>query len=191
MSDPAPPVPTHRMTSDEFIAWAMEQPKRTRYELEDGLIVTLSAERLAHAVVKGNVYAALRDGITRAGLPCIALPDGMAVAVSDRTTYEPDALVRCGAPLSTDTVKLTDPVIVVEVTSPSTSTRDSTAKLEDYFRLPSLHHYLIISLVRRALVHYARPRGAADIGVRILGDGPLRLDPPGLELDVAALFAGA
>ena len=53
----------------------------------------------------------------------------MAVEIDEHTIYEPDALVRCGTPLPPDAIKLNDPVIVVEVLSPSTSARDPGAKL--------------------------------------------------------------
>lgn len=187
MLAPDPPVPTHRMTADEFIAWALEQDGR--YELEDGLVVRLASERAAHARVKGNTYVALREAIARAGLPCEAFTDGMAVQVDATTVFEPDALVRCGDRLSGDAVRLSDPVIVVEVQSPSSGSRDAMTKLVDYFRLPSVRHYLQLHPAKRVAAHHARPEGATDVTTRILGDGVLRLDPPGLELDVAAFFA--
>lgn len=85
---------------------------------------------------------------------------------------------------------MTDPVIVVEVQSPSTGTRDSTTKLVDYFRMPSVRHYLIVHPVRRVVVHHARGDVEAGIATRIVGSGVLRLEPPGLDVDVAALLAG-
>ena len=45
------PVPTS-MTSDEFIAWAMEQPEGKRYELFAGKVVAMAPERSAHALAK-------------------------------------------------------------------------------------------------------------------------------------------
>ncbi len=71
-----------RMTADEFIAWAMEQPDGGRYELVGGEVVGMASERLAHARVKALVLRALADAIGREGLPCEAVPDGMAVQVS-------------------------------------------------------------------------------------------------------------
>lgn len=175
-----------RMTSDEFIAWAMERPHGERYELVAGEIVAMAPERSAHALAKGQIFRRLAEAIEAAGLDCVAYPDGMAVAIDETTTYEPDALVRCGPPLPDDAVKLTDPVIVVEVLSPSTRARDAGAKLEDYFRLPSLRHYLIVKTENRSIIHHAR---AADgtITTRIIRGTPIALDPPGITL--APLFA--
>ena len=54
-----------RMTADEFIAWAMEQPKGERYELVGGEVVGMAPERVAHARVKARVFNALADAIER------------------------------------------------------------------------------------------------------------------------------
>ena len=80
----------------------------------------------------------------------------MAVKVDDSVVYEPDALVRCGEPLPDDTIKVTDPVIVAEVLSPASLARDTGAKLEDYLRLPSACHCLIVKTENRIVVHHRR-----------------------------------
>ncbi len=114
-------------------------------------------------------------------LPCEAFVDGMAVQVDDHTVYQPDALVRRGPPLPPNTVRLSDPMIIVEVISPSTSARDTGYKLADYFRLPSLQHYLIVHIESRSITHHARG-GDGLILTRILRETPLLLDPPGIAL---------
>ena len=177
MSDFAPA----RMTSDEFIAWAMEQPEGHRYELVAGEVVGMAPERSAHALTKFHIARRLAEAVERYGLLCSVYPDGMAVEIDATTTYEPDALVRCGPDLSPDTIKLDDPVIVVEVLSPSTRARDAGAKLVDYFRLPSVHHYLIVRTEDRAIIHHAR-NADGTILTRIVREGTLHLDPPGLSL---------
>jgi Uma2 family endonuclease len=143
--------PAHRrMTSDEFIAWAMEQPETGHYELVAGEVVAMAPERSAHALTKAQIWRRMAEAVEADRLPCQVFPDGMAVEVDEHTVYEPDAPVRCGAPLPADAIKLNDPVIIVEVLSPSMRARDSGAKLEDYFRLPSLRHYLIVKRPRTA-----------------------------------------
>jgi Uma2 family endonuclease len=167
------------MTSDEFIAWAMENG--ARYELVAGEVVGMAPERAAHARMKAHVWRRLTEAVEAADLPCEVYPDGMAVEIDATTTYEPDALVRCGTPLPPDAIKLNDPVIVVEVLSPSSLARDSGAKLVDYFRLASVRHYLIIRTEDGVAVHHARSEDGA-IATRIVRDGPLLLDPPGIAL---------
>ncbi len=93
--------------------------------------------------------------------------------------------MRCGPRLPGTTVQLHDPVIVVEVLSPSTRSRDLSSKLIDYFRLPSLRHYLIVRPVDQAIVHQSR-NDDGTILTRIVQDGSLQLDPPGIT--VSSLF---
>jgi Uma2 family endonuclease len=170
-----------RMTADEFIAWAMQQPEGQRYELVAGEVVGMAPERAGHARIKGRIYQALVRAIRGADLPCEAFPDGMAVRVDANTVYEPDALARCGPALDDNAVEVGDPLILVEGVSPSSGRRDSGSKLEGYFRLPSVRHYLIVTTANRAVVHHQR-NDAGEITTRIIRDGSIRLDPPGIEL---------
>ena len=169
------------MTADEFIAWAMARPKGERYELVAGEIVAMAPERSAHALTKLTVAMRLVEAVKAAKLPCTVYPDGMAVRVDASTVYEPDAMVRCGTPLPGDAIEVTDPLIVVEVLSPSTRARDAGAKLEDYFRLPSMRHYLLVKTENRTVIHHERG-GSGAISTRIVGEGVVALDPPGIEL---------
>src|SRR3954452_13728797 len=136
-----------RMTADEFIPWAMNQPKR--YELASGEVVAMSPERAGHARAKALAWRSLSDALRERALPCEAFSDGMSVRVDTRTVYEPDALVRCGEPVDDAAVQINDPIIVVEVVSPSSRSVDVGAKLDDYFRLPSVRHYLIVKVKNR------------------------------------------
>lgn len=174
-----------RMTVDEYLAWAEGKPGR--FELLNGEVIAMAPERARHSYLKGMAHRALADAIKRAKLLCIAFPDGMTVRVSDRTAYEPDAAVQCGKSVKWDKVTLDEPVIVVEVNSPSSEGLDAGEKLADYFRVPSIQHYLIVSPRRRAVIHHARGEGDL-IHTRIVREGALRLDPPGLTLEFDELL---
>ena len=82
----------------------------------------------------------------------------------------------------------TNPVIVVEVLSPSTQSIDTTDKLADYFRVTSIRHYLIVRARRREIIHHFRLDDG--IGSRVVNLGSIRLDPPGISLDFGAVYAG-
>lgn len=181
------PARSTRMTTDEFLAWAMAQPEGERYELVAGEVVAMAPERSAHALVKARVWRALHDALAQAGLRCTAYPDGMAVEIEEGTVYEPDALVRCGEPLPDDAVKVPDPVIVVEVVSPSSGGRDTGVKLAGYFRLASVRHYLIVRTEGRGVIHHRRD-AEGTIQTRILTGGLLELDPPGVAVGVDSFF---
>lgn len=174
-------LPKH-MSADEFIVWAMERPETEHYELVGGEVVAMAPERSSHALTKGRIFRRLSEAVEKAGLSCEVYPDGMAVQVDAATVYEPDALVRCGDPMPDDAVKVFDPVIIVEVLSPSTRAADTGNKLTDYFRIPSLRHYVLVRTDRRTIVHHERDDSGGDITTRLIAEGPVRLDPPGIDL---------
>jgi Uma2 family endonuclease len=164
----------------------MEQP-RGRFELAGGEIVAMAPERVEHMRVKFAVATALRAGLP-AGGPCEVMIDGVSVRVDDRTVYEPDALVRCGQRSPGTAIEVTEPVVVVEVVSPSSRAIDSGAKLTDYFRLPSVRHYLVVNIDARAVAHHRRDE-AGEIATRILREGELVLEPPGMKVAVEEFFS--
>jgi Uma2 family endonuclease len=180
--------PPGRMTVDQFLAWLDEGPEGARYELVAGEVVAMAPERAAHARRKARIWRALSDAIDAARLPCEALPDGMTVKIDEHTAYEPDAVVHCDEALADEAVIVPAPVIVVEVLSPTTRARDAGAKLADYFRLPSVRHYLLVQTERRTVIHHRRGDGG-DIETRIVTAGTVDLDPPGLTLDLDRIYA--
>jgi Uma2 family endonuclease len=60
-------------------------------------------------------------------------------------------------------------------------------KLAGYFRLPSIAHYLIVDLNQSVVIHHARSVGDTIL-TRIVTEGRIALDPPGLELAVGDIF---
>jgi len=177
-----------KMTVDEFLAWAEDNPGR--YELANGEVYAMAPERLEHADTKYAVQTALRAGIKSAGLPCHMVPDGATVRIGHETAYEPDALVYCGPKKSGKSIEVSDPVIVVEVLSPGARHIDNAAKLEGYFALPSVFHYLIVDFEKRVIIHHARDEGDL-LRTKIVRSGTLELDPPGLTMEFEACFNAA
>jgi Uma2 family endonuclease len=184
------PKPPLRMPRAEYRAWAEAQP-RGRFERVAGEVVAMAPERAEHNRVKARAWRALDAAVRSAGLGCEAFTDGMTVEVGEDCDYEPDAVVNCGDPVPADVAAAPNPVVVVEVLSPSTQSTDTGAKLADYFRVPSVRHYLILRARDRRVIHHRRSDGGGGIETRVLADGAIRLDPPGIEVAVADLFPEA
>ena len=174
------------LSREEFRRWADGQP-RGRYERVAGKIVGMAPERAAHIRVKARVWRALDEAIRAAGRSCEALADGVTVEVGDDTDYEPDAVVTCGERMADDAVAAANPVIVVEVLSPATQALDTGARLADYFRVPSIQHYLIVRADRRAVVHHLR-RDDGRIETRLVTEGRIVFDPPGFGVAVQDFY---
>jgi Uma2 family endonuclease len=177
-----------RMTVEQFLAWLEDQPDRPRYELIEGVPVAMVPQGAAHARLKAEFWLALR-GIRSGGLPCEVFPDGMGVQI-DASLYEPDAVVHCGERLLGDEVLIPAPIIVVEVLSPSTQHVDTGLKLQGYFQLASVRHYLIARAHRPVIIHHQRTDDGA-VETRFVTGGALHLDPPGLTLDIDRVYDDA
>src|SRR5919106_393205 len=105
----------------------------------------------------------------------------MTVKIDEHTAYEPDAVVHCEAALSDHAVIVPAPVIVIEVLSPTMKAHDAGAELADYFRLPSVRHYLLVRTEPPTVIHHRR---GDLIETRVVTSGTLDLDPPGIALDL-------
>lgn len=174
------------LSRQEYQRWVEQQP-RGRYERVGGVVHAMAPERWVYARIKANVWQALRHAILSTGLTCQAAPDGMTVEIDDDTDYEPDALVNCGAPIPDDAIAAPNPVVVVEVLSPSTRSVDNGGKLADYFRVPSIQHYLLVRTQRQEVIHHRRT--GDRIETRIIGEGDIHLDPPGIRIALGDLYA--
>jgi Uma2 family endonuclease len=181
------PTLDRRFSREEYRAWCEQQP-RGRFERVDGRIVAMAPQRAAHARVKGVVYRALVHAVAVAGIPCEAFPDGMTVESGD-SDYEPDSLINCGKTMDPNAVAVPDPVVVVEVLSPSAASTDTGGKLIDYFRVPSIAHYLIVHPIHRTVIHHRRDGERID--TRLVAAGPIAMDPPGIVITVEEIFENA
>jgi len=178
-----------KMTVDEFLAWAEGQ--EGHWELHNGVPCRMPQEQMGHVEVKYAVYFALVHAVRKAGLTsCHVLGDGAGVRISRHVMYGPDALAYCGTKLPRSALEVPNPVILVEIASPSTRKFDDTVKLDGYFSLPSVHHYLIVNPEGPPAIHHRRqPDGT--ISRSLVHEGTLTLSPPGIELAVAELLAEA
>jgi Uma2 family endonuclease len=178
--------PVVGMSRDEYRAWAEQQPAG-RFERVNGVVVAMAPERASHNRRKALVWQVLRLAVQAARLPCEVYTDGMTVEVGE-SDYEPDAVVHCGDKLPDDAVAVPDPLIIVEVLSPSTSATDRAWKLQEYFRLPSLRHYLIVWADKQQVAHHRRDDDGS-IDARAVIAGEIRLEPPGITISVEDIYA--
>jgi Uma2 family endonuclease len=179
-----------KMTVDEFLVWALRQEKG-KYELFDGRVVMQQPQTWGHADIRWRIANLLAAAIERAGVPHYAAPDGMTVRIGTHVAFEPDALV---APLPKPErldLEIPNPVIVVEVLSPSSAKRDLTDKLAGYFQVPSIQHYIVLDPEDREIIWHRRAAGGTLEPPVTLREGSLELNPPGITLAIADVFPPA
>jgi Uma2 family endonuclease len=176
---------TQHLSRTEYHRWAETQP-RGRFERVNGEAVAMVPEQSVHARLKARVWRALDREITTGCLACEAMPGGMTVEVDEDTDYEPDALIDCGPPIPDDATVAPNPVVIVEVLSPSAAAVDAGGKLADYFRVASVQHYLLVRPTRREIIHHRR--SGDRIETLIVTKGFVELTPPGIRLSVDEVY---
>jgi Uma2 family endonuclease len=129
------------MTLAEFLRW--EDGTDTRYELVDGRAVAMLLQPVTHGVMVARLCGVI-GSVLQSRRSCAA-QIGAAIAVQDRddTCYIADLAVTCHPPLRRDQL-IRDPVLIVEVLSPTTGLHDRQTKVADYRRIASVEEILLI-----------------------------------------------
>jgi Uma2 family endonuclease len=139
---------------------ALEEESSTRHEYLDGEIYAMAGGTPDHAALAATMISLLRARLPRG---CRVFTSDLRVRVpaTGLSTY-PDAAVVCGASLRAvdDSLAVTNPTVLVEVTSRSTEHYDRGERLRHYQQIATLRDVLIVS--------HREPRVTA---VRRLADG--------------------
>ena len=169
------------MSLDEFLAWERAQPERHEF---DGFVVTaMTGASMAHVKITMNLAFALRQGLRGTG--CRPLSSDAKVIAGASVRY-PDVAVTCQPMNDRDDV-VPDPVLIIEVLSPSTERVDRGRKKLDYFATPSIRQYAIVEQDERLIDLYTR----TDVGwvnQVITDDAVLNLSSVGVELSLDAIY---
>ena len=174
------------MTADEFLAW--ESTQMDRHEFIRGAVFAMTGGVDRNDTVAGNLYMKLRQHLR--GTPCRVYGSDVKLRVDAADCFfYPDLMVTCSAADLADRLVKREPVLVVEVLSPSTAGFDRGAKFADYRRLPSLAEYLLVDVERLQCDLY---RKGAD-GLWVLHpsgpDEAVRLASADLIVEAAELWA--
>ncbi|MCY4060839.1 MAG: Uma2 family endonuclease [Chloroflexi bacterium] len=130
-----------KMSVEEFLHFA--ESSEEWHEYIDGELYPMTTPTLRHNIIGNNIAFSLRSLL--AGKNCHALGMGQGVRVGATRFLIPDVCVVCDQPLlETDTRILLNPVLVGEVTSPTTVNIDRGAKRDFYFQAPSIEIYLVV-----------------------------------------------
>lgn len=173
------------MTAEAFLAWDATQT--VKHEFVRGEVFAMAGAHEAHVALTLNLALALRQHLK--GSPCrtFAAAMTMRVEAADAFFY-PDVFVTCSAADAADPLIKREPVLVVEVLSPSTAAYDRGEKFAAYRQLASLREYLVVDpAARRCDLHR---QGADGLWVLHPGapEGGVELASVGLALDGERLW---
>ena len=178
-------------TLEEY--YALEEASHRRWEYWDGEVVCMSGGVEPHQTIVSNVLRYLFRATD--GKQCRPYSEGQAVRARTPTGYlYPDASVACDPQFARHPERgvdiLTNPIVIVEVTSPDSKLRDHNAKSEAYRISETLTDYLIIESDTIFVTHHQRSRGEWQ---KIAYSGPENIIKTSLpeELTLADLYLGA
>jgi Uma2 family endonuclease len=181
MAEPA----EKRWTVEEFLVW--NDGTDRRHELADGQLVAMAPPSEAHAAIVINLGAELRSRLR----PLCRVLGEAGILIADRsdTYYQADLAITC-APPDRGRQHVLDPVLLVEVLSPTTAVHDRGRKVEDYSRLPSVREILLVSSEERR-VRYWRREESRWIVEDLIGEAELRLETVPDPIPLAAIYEGS
>ena len=172
-----------RATYGDYLA--VEQASEHRHEFIDGVIVAMAGGSDEHNAIAGRFAMLL--GLRLQGDCRYFTPDQRFwIAASTRGRYA-DGSIICGKPdhPAHDQQATTNPVVVVEVLSPSSEGDDEGEKRADFQSLTSLDAYVLVSQDQRRVVVFRRDdRGAWRRDPDVYGDGEA-LSLPRLKAPIA------
>ena len=169
------------MSLDEFLVWERDQPER--YEYASGVITMMTGASLAHETITMNRTFALRQVLRGTG--CRPFANDAKVIAGTSVRY-PNVAVTC-KPISDADDVVPEPILIIEVISPSTEREDRGRKKFDYFATPSIRQYAIVEQDARRIDLYTRA-GDHWTDEVVEGDAILDLSSIGVEMSLNTIY---
>jgi Uma2 family endonuclease len=134
---------------------AVEMASDTRNEYLKGEVFAMVGTSSTHNIIVLNLAQAFRNHLR--GGPCQVFAIDLKLRVETANAYfYPDLMVTCTeADRRSDYIK-TEPILVVEVLSPSTALFDRDKKFASYRQLPSLQEYVLVDTEQQGIECYRR-----------------------------------
>ncbi len=141
-------------TPEEYII--QERKALHKSEYLKGQIFAMSGASRAHSLITGNIFNRLYNQLMASD--CEVHSSDMRVQPSPIAYFYPDVVVACDEPRFEDDVfdTLLNPIVIVEVLSPSTAAYDREEKFSHYKQLTSWQDYILVSQHKFCVEHYCR-----------------------------------
>jgi Uma2 family endonuclease len=156
------------LSPDQYLK--IERAAEFRHEYFQGKMYAMSGTSYRHVVIKGNFTFHLRLGLNQR--PCTVANNDLRLRISVDGLYTyPDVVVICGEPKFADNQKdtLLNPVLIIEVLSPSTEAYDRGFKSAQYRALESLQEYALVSQTEPRVEVFHRQAGGTWLLTEFIG----------------------
>jgi Uma2 family endonuclease len=171
----------------EFLAW--DAPPNTMWQLVDGEPHAMAPASRTHGVIQATLLRLIGNHLDQQGAPCTVVgPTGVVPRIrADINFRVPDLAVTC-TDVHEEEHTLTDPVLLVEILSP-TNRSETWTNIWAYTTIPSVKEILVVDSVR-IRAHLLRRDAAGNWPERatMIEDGELELGSIDFRVPLAALY---
>ena len=161
--------PNHEyMNFDDFEELLQDKPEDARWELINGRVIRgMVGARIEHHHIIDNLATAITNHLRATGQPCRVYRETFYLKErANDLSALPDVMVRCG-PIASGATSFNDPMVLIEIVSPGSQTRDRLEKRLAYQALLSLQTYVLVERDRMLIDVYERT-GAGFVGAEPL-----------------------
>jgi Uma2 family endonuclease len=183
-------LPAAPLTEEQYLF--LEERADTKSEFHDGQMFAMAGASPNHALLANSVGALLRGQVPPG---CRTFNADLRIKVDSAGLYTyADCTVICGDPqyASDQRAAILNPVLIVEVLSPSTEGYDRGKKFEFYRTIGSFQEYLIVHQDRHHVEHFSKQDDGSWVLREHVGkDGAFAITRLGVQIALAELYASA
>ena len=182
------PIPI--LTEEEYLK--RERAAEFKSEYLGGVVHAMAGGTENHALVGGNLFGEV--WLALRGRDCKVFFENMRVRISRISSYYyPDIMVACAKTEFATAAKdnLLNPVVIIEVLSPSTEAFDRGEKCRNYKRIETLREYVLVSPDKPIIERLERADNGFWLTEDIEGlDATLRLSSLDIAIPLSAIYRG-
>ncbi|NMG22080.1 Uma2 family endonuclease [Brasilonema bromeliae] len=178
-----------RYTLDEYRA--LEEKMEGRSEYRDGEIVPMPGGTLKYSRISGNIFAFLKFLLRDTQFEPINSDLRLWIPEHRRGVY-PDVMIFEGEPQLNDERldEVLNPILIVEVLSPSTADYDRQNKFRIYRSIPSFREYLLVEQDEPFVERYSKQTQGWLLTEFNGLERSISLESVGMELPIAEIYRG-
>jgi len=179
--------PKSLVTSEEYLA--LERAAEYKSEYYKGEVFAFAGASEWHNLITANLVATIHRQLRSS--PCRAYPSDMRISIPQTPHYTyADVVVVCGQTQLEDDFKdnLLNPIVIIEVLSPSTESYDRGKKFESYQRIASLMEYVLVSQDRPRIEQFLRQPDGRWLYSETSAEGSIKLTSIDCELSLNDVY---
>jgi Uma2 family endonuclease len=175
-----------RLTVEEFYEWVAGREQK--FELVDGEPVMMAGANRRHDRIAGNTIRVAGNHLQ--GHRCQPFTSDTYVRIPAGNRRQADMGIDRG-PFGDASLHASEPILAVEILSPTTRTFDRNDKLEEYKTVPTLEYILLVDPDYPQVRIYRRDSNRDWTSDRLAGlDAVVDMSPLSLHLPLGDLYSG-